>query len=301
LQPNIKIAGGGIAGLTLALALAKKGMASIIYEKRASISDEGYGIQLSPNALYALGKIDVYPQGFSPVALRVYTPKLMATMQMQGFLTLSRAALVETLLQATSKEPLIKIIYNTSLIKDEGKTNDVIIDATGINSPFRHDSPLESGYIAWRKLEAGTFDNVEINLSASQYFVKYQVAPDTINIVYAGEPPVGDYQPYSVKTRRINYKTGNIIHIGDASHAMLPNLGQGAAMAIEDAVLLANNLNTLDHFIALRTPRVQRVMKEAWLNSKIYQLPPPLSWVRDAVMARTNMRSRYDWLYGYKV
>lgn len=298
--PNIKIAGGGIAGLTLALALAKKGMASTLYEKRASISDEGYGIQLSPNALNALAKIDITPQGYSPFALKVYTPKLKATMPMQGFLTLSRAALVESLLQAALKEPLIEIVYCISLptpLFNEG----TIIDATGINSPFRHDSPLDSGYIAWRKLETGTLNNVDINLSASQYCVKYQIAQNIINVVYAGEPPLGDYQPYCVKTRRIKYKTGNIIHIGDAAHAMLPNLGQGAAMAIEDAVLLADNLSSLDHFIALRTIRVRRVMKEAWLNSKIYQFAPPLSWARDVVMSRIDMRSRYGWLYDYKV
>lgn len=47
---DIAIIGAGIAGLTTALALARLGRASVIYEKARVLSETGAGIQLSPNA-----------------------------------------------------------------------------------------------------------------------------------------------------------------------------------------------------------------------------------------------------------
>lgn len=41
---------------------------------------------------------------------------------------------------------------------------------------------------------------------------------------------------------------GRTILIGDAAHATTPHLGQGAAMAIEDDVLLGELLSTRDHY-----------------------------------------------------
>jgi salicylate hydroxylase len=48
--PTVSIAGGGIAGLTTALALAKRGLASVVYERAAAFEEVGAGLQLSPNA-----------------------------------------------------------------------------------------------------------------------------------------------------------------------------------------------------------------------------------------------------------
>lgn len=47
---DIAIVGAGIAGLTTALALARLGRASVVYEKARVLSEAGAGIQLSPNA-----------------------------------------------------------------------------------------------------------------------------------------------------------------------------------------------------------------------------------------------------------
>ena len=38
------------------------------------------------------------------------------------------------------------------------------------------------------------------------------------------------------------YAFNNIVLIGDAAHATTPNMGQGACQAIEDAVVLADEL-----------------------------------------------------------
>ena len=58
MQGPALIAGGGIAGLTLALALARRGVTSKLFERAAALEEAGAGVQLSPNAgrvLEALG------------------------------------------------------------------------------------------------------------------------------------------------------------------------------------------------------------------------------------------------------
>ncbi len=53
-QSPVLIAGGGIAGLSLALALARLDIASHIVERRNAFSEAGAGIQISPNGVRAL-------------------------------------------------------------------------------------------------------------------------------------------------------------------------------------------------------------------------------------------------------
>ena len=64
-QPEILIAGGGIGGVAAALALAIRGLRSMVFEKAPEFGEIGYGIQLGPNAyrmLAWLGVIDEIEQ-----------------------------------------------------------------------------------------------------------------------------------------------------------------------------------------------------------------------------------------------
>jgi 2-polyprenyl-6-methoxyphenol hydroxylase-like FAD-dependent oxidoreductase len=73
--------------------------------------------------------------------------------------------------------------------------------------------------------------------------------------------------------------------LGDAAHAMLPNLGQGAAMAIEDAVILARELargrrdveTALDAYAAMRRPRVRRVVRDSARLARVAHSAGPLT------------------------
>lgn len=56
---TVLIAGGGIGGLALALALARKGFASHILERRSAYSEEGAGIQIGPNGTRILHDLGV--------------------------------------------------------------------------------------------------------------------------------------------------------------------------------------------------------------------------------------------------
>ncbi|MDK4716898.1 FAD-dependent monooxygenase [Rhizobium sp. CNPSo 4039] len=64
------------------------------------------------------------------------------------------------------------------------------------------------------------------------------------------------------------WSSGRVVLLGDAAHAIGPHAGQGASMAIEDAVVLSSCLaDTLDYGTAfaryetLRRPRIARVVK----------------------------------------
>ena len=55
--PKIAIIGGGIGGLTAAVALARKGLAAEVYEQAPVLEEVGAGVGLWPNALTALAAI----------------------------------------------------------------------------------------------------------------------------------------------------------------------------------------------------------------------------------------------------
>jgi 2-polyprenyl-6-methoxyphenol hydroxylase-like FAD-dependent oxidoreductase len=56
---EIAIIGGGIAGLTTALALAKQGISSTVYERAPKLNEVGAGIWLQPNALKVLNYLGI--------------------------------------------------------------------------------------------------------------------------------------------------------------------------------------------------------------------------------------------------
>lgn len=79
------IAGAGIAGLTLALALAKYGAQVTVLERHASVQEVGAGLQISPNAtkiLQALGLTEalqshaMQPQGIDIFPFKAKKPLL---------------------------------------------------------------------------------------------------------------------------------------------------------------------------------------------------------------------------------
>jgi salicylate hydroxylase len=78
-------------------------------------------------------------------------------------------------------------------------------------------------------------------------------------------------------------ESGRVVLIGDAAHAMLPYLAQGAAMAIEDGAALgecldrarsARDLRRVMHaFEAIRKPRCERIQASARGLGYLWHLP----------------------------
>lgn len=102
---------------------------------------------------------------------------------------------------------------------------------------------------------------------------------------------------------------GRVALLGDAAHPVLPFLAQGAALAIEDAAVLASKLSTggavataLQSYAKQRLPRVQRLQRAARRNGGVYHAGALVSLGRNLVMGRLGperMTERYDWIYGW--
>jgi len=101
----------------------------------------------------------------------------------------------------------------------------------------------------------------------------------------------------------------NVGILGDAAHPALPSLAQGACMALEDAVALANCLesaNGLSEFYAMRIDRVSRVQEDARKNLNLFHKRGVLQkaltygplYVGSRILPREAHR-RLDWLYGF--
>jgi salicylate hydroxylase len=99
---------------------------------------------------------------------------------------------------------------------------------------------------------------------------------------------------------------GRVALLGDAAHPMLPYLAQGAAMALEDAVVLSHQVGqhddwdtALQSYQQLRKARAERVVAMARRNGRIFHLPAPWSVARDAVLALKGTEVLgLPWLYG---
>jgi 2-polyprenyl-6-methoxyphenol hydroxylase-like FAD-dependent oxidoreductase len=94
------------------------------------------------------------------------------------------------------------------------------------------------------------------------------------------------------------WSSGRIVLLGDAAHAATPGVGQGAAEALEDAVVLSGLLaqgadveRALNDYEARRRPRVELVQKMSRRADKAAQLASPLGCrLRNAVIRRLPER-----------
>jgi salicylate hydroxylase len=109
-----------------------------------------------------------------------------------------------------------------------------------------------------------------------------------------------------------HWSVGRVTLLGDACHAMLPFMAQGAAQAIEDGATLATCLSQIDardvpealrRYEALRLPRASRVQGLSEVNKTRFHLPDGAGQqARDAEMARGTTDwslKAVAWLYGH--
>src|SRR5262245_56983922 len=120
----IVIAGGGIGGLAMALALAKRGYRSRVLEQAPEVKEVGAGIQLGPNSWRALRSLGaepaVKPLAVMPRALVMMdavTAEHVVSVPLEGFeqrfgapyALIHRADLLDALLKTAKDSPLIAL------------------------------------------------------------------------------------------------------------------------------------------------------------------------------------------------
>lgn len=374
------IVGGGIGGLTSAIALQRAGLAVQVVERARKLREVGAGLQLSPNAtriLRDLGLLDKLEQvAVAPRALEVrdgrkgtvlaraeYAPAVARFGA--PFLVVHRADLQNLLAEAAQEEGC-GITLGAELVTVEPTTGgvravvrqgealqahggDILVGADGVRSAVRAHvcpgvSPVFAQRIAYRATihaPPGHPPDVRLYLGPNAHLVVYPVkggamlnlvaiVHDTRPVTHWNAPgnnedvrrAFGSWAPHVRELLEQvphflcwglydiaplpRWSHGRITLTGDAAHAMMPFLAQGASQAIEDAVGLEQALRqesepeaALRAYEDARRARTARIQNDARRNGNIYHLSGPVRLARDLVIRRTGQRllDRYDWIY----
>jgi salicylate hydroxylase len=387
---TIYIAGAGIAGLTLALALAKFGSTVVVLERHSSIQEVGAGLQISPNARRVLNQLGLDKQiaahSFEPAGIDLYAfrgKQPIVTLALGDtarrrfgvpYAVMHRADLADALYRACRRFANIDIVFGVrsfdavahargvtvAVDEHDGRTRNTrafaFVGADGVNSPTR--TRLLGGpaadyqnRVAWRGLidpealgGAVALDRTSVLFGPGYHAVCYPLPHrGKLNIALfsreakdkvLGSSPAPEEPSLPRAARRSErfaavlraarehwsfwplatvspdeWHEGGIGLIGDAAHAMLPFQAQGAAMAIEDAAILApllmtepNAAQAFERFVALRRVRVEQVAKISASNGVAFHLEWPFTGARDAVLRLQGPEGhlkRLAWLYGY--
>ena len=217
------------------------------------------------------------------------------------------------------------------------KVRDMYFPASG--------KPLYSGYSAWRGIGRSESKNIQFHFGPGAHIVTYpinktgrssfvgiiknkEVYEDSWKVKGSKEVMLNDFQSFNtdifnmIDSSEDIYKWGifirpplksmcvqNITLIGDAAHPMVPFLGQGACMAIEDAYTFAtlaaaldcdfNKVQTL--YQKIRSKRNNHVQATSMMQGKLNHIKNPLGiYMRNLILKYTpvvNMRTKKIWGY----
>ncbi|WP_327708395.1 FAD-dependent monooxygenase [Streptomyces sp. NBC_00464] len=333
---RVLIHGGGIGGLTLATALARRGHTVEVAELRNELDALGVGIIQPSNALHVMREIgvldDCLKAGFEWEVLTIADPAgntLAAIPQPRmgdapSNNGIPRPALAQVLgAAATAAGATIRFGATISELTDDGEGVDVtlsdgsaarwdlVVGFDGIGSPLRtrlygdRYAPQYTGFANWRVTVPRQEQVRGVVMSTAGQAAKALLTPITDELMYLGAvfAESEDFRPDAEKAHeqlkerlpmftgpvaealaavtgpeavvysRISQVTveepwhvGRVVLAGDAAHASTPHLAQGAAMAVEDALVLAEALDAeadvaaaLDAWEARRRPRAMWV------------------------------------------
>lgn len=203
---SIAIVGAGIAGLTAATALARRGASVTVHERADALREVGAGLQLSPNALRVLDALDLWPrlQAVSVpserVELRDSSARLVARLDLaryrpkDRFRLVHRARLLELLADA-ARDAGARILLGQDIATPPQA--DLVVGADGVKSRMRPllngpEIPFFTGQTAWRAVipaEPGAQPAAQVFMGPGRHLVSYPLGQGMRNIVAVVERP----------------------------------------------------------------------------------------------------------------
>jgi salicylate hydroxylase len=170
-------------------------------------------------------------------------------------------------------------------------------------------------FVAVYETDAWTEESWSIKADRSELLTTYGNWNERLLKVFAGAEQCFKWALYDRDPLQ-RWSAGRITLLGDAAHPMLPFLAQGAAMAIEDGLVIARALGrqsgdpeaALADYEKLRLARTARVQLGARERAKTMHLRSPLArFRRDVGFFVQGLRDpvmtshRGEWIYGHDV
>jgi 2-polyprenyl-6-methoxyphenol hydroxylase-like FAD-dependent oxidoreductase len=356
------VAGGGIAGLSAAIAMRRAGHEALVTEKASELQEIGAALSLWPNALAAL---DYLGLGERVRACSVESPTASirsssghtlvhfdtdAMRQALGGLPLVvlRADL-QTVLLETCRELGVEVRLSAALrdlrvdetsvtaVTDIGDDHvDSVVGADGINSCARKwvagpDGLRDCNRTAWRAVitnQEGLISETWLTVGTGLQLIASQATNGSA--YWAADTPkyLPDNHPGTEPKRELYRLFGGwhapipaiieatpaeslvisdifdrkppnrlsrdrIVLVGDAAHAMTPDLGQGACQGLEDAaILLACGKDQLDArdifaiFERRRLRRVSTIVRDSYAAGRLATTARPFAaLLRDSIIS----------------
>jgi len=383
----ILIAGGGIAGLAAAHALARKGFPAHVIEQAAEFREVGAGIQLGPNIFRALDRLGLR----DPVLADAHRPPAMemrcalsgqsilciplddprfAQRFAEPYAVTHRHDLHRVFLKACKQSELVTLETSrtvqdfeqdehgiTVVLEDGARVRGrALIGCDGMWSRVREKlvgdgKPIVSGHIAYRAvlkrdevpadlwrpdvilwagprthlvhypLRRGELYNLVAVFHSDRYVEGWNAKADTGELWahFKGQRPEVLRMLERIETWRMwvlcdrepirEWSKGRVAVLGDAAHPMLQYLAQGACMATEDAMWIAEKLADQPDDIPaafrayaeqryLRTARVQIMAR---VYGEFYHARGPAAELRNQMLGARTPEDSYEgiaWLYG---
>jgi 2-polyprenyl-6-methoxyphenol hydroxylase-like FAD-dependent oxidoreductase len=353
---TVVVVGGGIGGLTAALALQRDGHEVTVVERRTGDEQEGAGISLWPNAMRVLERLGLAAALEASAvagvrgAIRTRRGRELSSMdataieaRFGGRLVVVHRGALLTLLRGSLGPDVLRTGAACTGVDADGATavarldsgeqleGDVIVAADGAGSRFRDGPPATpTGLVAWRAVIArggippiagetwgggALFGVAPLADDRFYWFASARAGDaalpageehaalmarfgdwhDPIPAILAATTPSAIIRtPLRDLPPQPAWHRGRLVLLGDAVHAMLPNLGQGGCQAIEDGAALAAALRdepdvatALAAYESARKPRAERVARESRRMSRIALLGNPVAAVRDLAMRAT--------------
>lgn len=347
----ILIAGGGIGGLSVALALALKGRRVHVLEKAPEFGEIGYGIQMGPNVSRMLDRLGLLkalePHSVFPDALimvdaienreisRIILGRKFLERYRYRYFVIHRRDLHGEIYEACKRREEITLEASRGLVSFEERGNSVLvrcengaeyegaalIGAEGLWSPTRaavvgDGSPRVTGHVTYRGvvptneiIDRSHLDSMTIWVGPNFHLVQYRLRGGKVmnnvatvssrrfrsgekdfggwdeleQVVSRAAPPVRDMLRYFQRDRNwvlhdrdpvTTWTRGRVTLLGDAAHPTLQYLAQGANMAIEDGVVLAEKVAAAGDdfnraFLAYQRSRMNRTARVV-LSSRFF-------------------------------